>query len=491
MDPTALVSALARLVGTPNVSRDAHERARASASWFALDAKEKQQSTNGNNGSGGGGTVARLHQAVVSPASTGEVAAVVRWANETRTPLVPLGGASNTVGGNRATANENSVAVSLARLQTLELDEQSLLCRAGAGHNLGTLEETLNRHGYTLGHVPQSLHLATVGGSVATNAAGLLSGKYGRQADLVQALEAVLPMGDVARFPTSVAPGASGGAAGPDLLRLLCGSEGTLGIVTEATLRIFPQPEVRAWAAFTFATFAAGLDALRLIYRTDARPACVRLLDGEAARDRLVRSGVVNAAGNPALLLLAFEGDELAQTGPYQLAHAVCQKADGTEQSPDLGETWWDERHQSGWLAPNARPGGLADVFALSAIWKNARDVESAVRAAVSPLVSRLFVHAGHAYPTGVALDFSFEAQADPGTPEAAAALYTRIRDAAAQACHDAGGAFAHHYGVGIARPSALLNELGPAGLSALRAIKAALDPNNILNPGKLIESKT
>jgi alkyldihydroxyacetonephosphate synthase len=386
------------------------------------------------------------------------------------------------VGGNRPAASGNSVAVRLSRLQSLSLDEDALLCRAGAGHTLGDLEDTLNRHGYTLGHVPQSLHLATVGGSVATNAAGLLSGKYGRQADLTLALEVVLPTGEIVR--TSPAPGAS---AGPDLVRLFVGCEGTLGIVTEATLKLSPLPEARAWAAFTFTSFAAGLDALRLIHRTDARPACVRLFDADGAKDLLARHSL--AAGS-ALLLFAFEGNELAQTGPYQLAHAVCQKSGGTEQPPDVGETFWDERFQTGWLAPNARAGGLADVFALSATWKQALPVHDAVRAALSPFVTSLQIHAGHADAHGAALDFVFQARAEPATPDAATDLYEHIRNAAAAACRAAGGAFVHHYGVGVARPDAVADQNGPVGRLVLARIKAVLDPNNVLNPGKLIESE-
>ncbi len=469
-----LLADLARIVGAANVTDDESARAQASSSWFPLDAKEKQASGNG--------LPARLHQAVVSPANVEEVAALVRWANETGTPLVPVGGASNTVGGNRPTVGGNSVAVRLARLQNLALDEDSLLCQAGAGHTLGDLEEVLNRHGCTLGHVPQSLHLATVGGSVATNAAGLLSGKYGRQADLTLALEVVLPTGEIVR--TAPAPGAS---AGPDLTRLFVGSEGTLGIVTEATLKLFLLPEARAWAAFTFSTFALGLDALRLMHRTDARPACVRLFDPDGAADLLTRH---NLAPGSALLLFAFEGNELSQTGPYQIAHAVCQKSGGTEQPPDLGETFWDERFQTGWLAPNARAGGLADVFALSAAWKQARAVHDGVRAALSPLVTQIHVHAGHADAHGTALDFVFQARAEPATAQAAADLYARICDAAAAACRASGGAFVHHYGVGVARPHALEDQNGPAGQIALARIKAALDPNNILNPGKLLESE-
>ena len=462
-----LAEALAALVGAENVLTDEAIRAGVSSNWYPVATKRKQA---------GGDDPSRLLRAVVTPGSAEEVSAVVRWANETRTPLIPVGGVSNTVGSTEP--ERPSVAVDLKRLQHLSWDEDSLLVRAGAGLGLGALEERLNQHGYTLGVVPQSLHLATVGGSVAANAVGLLSGRYGRLADRTAALEVVLPTGEIVR--THPALGAS---AGPDLARLFVGSEGALGIVTEATLRMAPLPDVRAWAAFTFADFAAGLDAARLVLRTDARPALLRLFDGDAAEDLLTRSGL--PAGE-ALLLLAFEGDELPQTGQYQMAHAVCQKAGGTERPGDIGEAWWEERFQTGWMAPNARASGLADVLAVSAPWSKLPAVYDAMRRAVSPLVTQLHGHVGHAYPTGAALDITFQAQAEPATPDAAIDLHRRILAAGLNACADAGGSVAHHYGVGVAKRDFLAREHGETGLLLLRRLKAALDPNDILNPGKL-----
>jgi alkyldihydroxyacetonephosphate synthase len=276
---------------------------------------------------------------------------------------------------------------------------------------------------------------------------------------------------------------------------LFLGSEGTLGIVTGATLRMTPLPDVRAWAVFTFARFADGLDALRLIHRTDARPALVRLLDAPAAAaaaGEMLRAGRddAGAAAASVLLLLAFEGDELVQTGQYQMAHAVCQKVGGTEQAPEIGEKWFEEQRQqpagSVALAANARPGGLADIFAVSAPWSRITAVHAAMRSAVSPLVTQLHGQIGHAYATGAALELLFEAQAEPAAPEAARELYARIVASGLEACRGAGGAAIHHYGVGIARREQMAAELGENGLLLLRRLKTALDPQNVLNPGKL-----
>jgi alkyldihydroxyacetonephosphate synthase len=416
----------------------------------------------------------------VSPADTDEVAALVRWANETRTPLYPVGGASNTVDAS-APERPGGVAVELSRLDSLTWDEEALLVHAGAGLNLGVVEERLNAHEYTLGHYPQSLHLLTVGGAVATNAIGLLSGRYGRQSDLTLALTAVLPNGDVMR--TSAPPL---GSAAFDLHRLFIGTEGAFGIITEATLAMRAVPEVRAWVAFTFARWEDAADALRLIHRSDSRPACARLLDTDAAADVAQRHHL--PPGHP-LLLLAFEGDELAQTGQYQLAYAVCQQIGGAAHPSEVGEAWFEARRaSSGVWSANARPGGVADVLALSAPWSSLKALYGAVGDALRPFAVRLTGEVAHAGPHGAALEFSGEAQAEPSTPEAARALHSRLLEAGLTACRAHGGAVAHHYGVGASeRRRFLAEERGEAGIAALRAMKTALDPNNILNPGKLL----
>ena len=251
---------LGEIVGTKHIRTDAEAIKAAWGAWSPALVKARQISGEaGGDGEAG--------NAVVFPADAGEVAQIVTWANANKTPLVVVGGASNTVG---STARENGrVAVSLSRLQAVEWEEENLLVHAGAGVVLGDLEDTLNAHDYTLGHLPHSFRLATIGGCVAANAIGILAGRYGRQSDLTIGLEVVLPMGQIIRTNANNAPDAN--AAFP-LHDLFGGSEGGFGIITQATLQMRPAPRVRAWAAFSFAAFDDGIDALRLIYRSDSGP---------------------------------------------------------------------------------------------------------------------------------------------------------------------------------------------------------------------------
>jgi alkyldihydroxyacetonephosphate synthase len=457
-DAVRAIAALSSLLGEENVHTDDESRSRFLASWCPVISKERQR----------GELETLLPLAVVLPGNTEEVAALVRLANAQGTPLRPVGGASNTVGSGGAAP----IAVDLARLQSVRWDEESLLVHAGAGCGLGDLEEQLNRHDYTLGHLPQSARLATVGGAIATNAVGIFSGRYGRQADLTAAIEAVLPTGEVIR----VGGDAPGAAAYFDLRGLLLGTEGAFGIVTGATLQMRPVPDVRAWCIFRFNTLSDGVDAMRLVYRSDSRPAAARLFD---------RAAAPSLPGKPeAVLLLGFEGDELAQTGPYQLAYAVCEKVGGTAVPPEVGDTWFEEQRQNtGWLSPNARSGGLADVLAVSVPWSQVKAVYNAMHRAMSPLVTQLRGQFAHATSNGAALEFFFEAQAEPGSPEAALDLYERIVDTGLSACQNAGGSVAHHYGVGRTRAEAFIRERGPEQMNALHLIKCALDPNGILPP--------
>jgi len=458
---------LAALLGADNVLTDPESCSRAGTTWHPTAAKARLS----------GGDASPAFAAVVKPGSAAEVARVVAWAGGSGARFVPVGGGSNTVGSTLPATDDGRtiVALDLSRIDHVRWDEESLTAFAGAGLRLSDLEDRLNRHGYTLGHFPRSVGLATVGGAVATDAVGALSGRYGRQRDLTVGLEAVLPSGEIVRT--------SAHGSGAHLHPLLIGSEGALGVVTEAELAMSPLPDVRAWAPFSFAKTDDAFDALRLVYRSDARPAAARLFDPDAAT-RLSARGAAGD-GRPALLLLGFEGSELVQTGAYQMAYAVCQQVGGAALDPEVGDAWFEERGSgAGLFAANARSGGLADVFSVWAPWGRAKAVHAAMRRAASPLVTALAAEVAHPSPQGAAIDLWWEAQAEPPTLAEATSLHGRVVEAVLSAALDAGAeSAAHHWGVGPARRAFVERERGPAHTAALRAIKAAFDPNGVLPP--------
>src|SRR5262249_3387344 len=203
---------------------------------------------------------------VARPESSDEVALVLRLCRDARVPVIPFGGGSGVCGG--VEARPDAVVLSTRGLDGLvSLDARDLRASFRAGTMGSAAEQALEREGLTLGHWPQSVDLSTVGGWVATRAAGQFSTGYGSIEDLVLALEVVLPDGSVLR--TRETPRA---AAGPDLRQVFMGSEGTLGVVTEVTFSVRPQPEARALAAFHFDSLEPGLDAIRRFMHAGWRP---------------------------------------------------------------------------------------------------------------------------------------------------------------------------------------------------------------------------
>lgn len=427
---------LASLVGAAQVRTDEDARQRAGSSWYPPRLKA---------------SAARI-DAVVAPGSADEVAGIIRWAHDTHAQLTATGGGTGVVGGRPAAAGRPLVALDLSRLDRLSWDEESLFVTAGAGVRLADLDERLERHGYTTGHLLGSRQLATVGGAVATNAVGLFSGRYGRVGETILALEAALPDGQIVR--TLPAPGAR---AAFDLHGLFVGAEGAFGIVTEATLAMRPAPDVRAWAVFDFADFGDAADALRLVYRSDARPSVTRLVA-------------------PARLFLGFEGDEIVQTGHYQMAYAICQRAGGRARGPEEGDAWLESRGRDDRFAPNVHAGVWADAVAFGAPWSALKGLAAAVRGALAGAAESVAVEVGHAGPHGASVEAAF-------TVRGGADDYRRLVAAAADAASAADGIVAHHFGVGEKLGGAFAQERGTAEMDLLARLQAALDPNGVFAP--------
>jgi alkyldihydroxyacetonephosphate synthase len=424
--------ALIALLGAESVFDDPESLATASASWFPPRLKRR-------------GAFSRW---VARPADTNALSRLLHWASENRATIAPHGGGSSLVH-----APDADIALDLTRLDAVDWDESSLLVTAGAGVRLGDLEDQLLAHGYTLGALPRSARLATVGGAVATNAVGVLSGRYGRLADTALGLTAVLADGTIVR--TRAAPGAQ---AAFDLHALFIGSEGIYGVIAEATLAIFPVPDVRAWAVFDFARRADAVESLRLIARSDSQPTLARV-DSVAARARV---------------LLGFEGDEIVQTGNYQLAHAICQQLGGTPQSPEIGDAWFDARERSDALAANAHPNRWADALAFGATWTTLSDTIECLAQALEGRVAALDLAVTHPTPHGACVEATVTIDGDE-------AHYRRLLTAAIAAATEAGAICAHHYGVGVKLRDAFLAERGPEGAAVLHALKSALDPHGVL----------
>jgi alkyldihydroxyacetonephosphate synthase len=414
----------------------------------------------------------------VRPNAEEEVAAVLRLANRHLVPVVPWGGGSGSQGG--AVATQGGVLLDLTGLDRIvDVDEASLTVTAQAGVNGKRLERELNERGLTFPHYPASVELATVGGYVAARGSGVLSTRYGKIEDLVLSLRVALPTGeliDTLRVPRH--------AVGPDLTQLFVGSEGTLGVIARATLQLAPLPAAHRFEAVAFPSVEAGIAAVRAALARGYRPSVVRMYDEEATR--LSLGPVVGEELEGVCTLLRFEGDagvvDAEAEGVVSLA-----AAHGAARLPGrLGEIWWERRYD--FYKPPHHPELPAIWGTIEAVASYGRihDVYRAVKAAVAePYAAEgltLRVHLSHWYPWGTMIYGRFVVP--DGGPDAVA-LHDRIWDDGVRAILGAGGVMNDHHGVGLKLAPFMRAQYGPA-LDALRRIKEVLDPNRIMNPGKL-----
>ena len=415
--------------------------------------------------------IKRRPDLVVRPTAPAQVASVLAVCSAEGVPVTPFGGRSGVCGGSLPV--HGGVALDLGAINSLEeVDDQSMLVTVGAGMNGRALEDRLQEsHQLTIGHWPQSIDLATVGGWIACRGAGQYSTRYGTVADMVEGLEVALADGSLIRTgwrgPRS--------ATGPDLTQLFVGSEGTLGVVTRARMRAHPVAAHRWKAAWAFADFAAGLDACRRILRRGATPAVLRLYDGRESRRHFGEE-----LGTACALVVLDEGDAEIIAATQRVVSEECVDA---EPKPDsLVDHWLETRNHVGGLGDAVGAGLVVDTCEIAAPWSAVAGLAESAPAAVRQIEGTLAatVHASHHYSDGACLYITFAGKTDE--PDR---WYVDVWDALMRTTLEAGGAISHHHGIGLVRGRHLPEAMGPA-FEVLKSLKASLDPAGILNPGKL-----
>ena len=407
---------------------------------------------------------------VATPGSPDEVAAVLAICDQAHIPVTAAAGRSGVCGA--SVPVHGGVVLDLCDLSGVhDVDDGSLVVDVAPGTFGDHLEAELrDRHGLTLGHWPQSVALSTVGGWLACRSAGQLSNRYGKIEDMVVGLDVALA--DGRGITTGGAPRA---ATGPDLTQLFVGSEGTLGIITGARLRLRPAPEREARAAFGFASWDQGMDACRRILRRGGDPAVLRLYDAVES-DRSYQTGDRN------VLLVLDEGDPITVEANMAI---VADECGGEEQLDEaLVDQWMGHRNEVSALEGLVRNDFVVDTMEISAPWGACSQI---YRAAIDALreidgVRAASAHQSHAYPDGACLYFTFAGRPPDGDRDA---MYRRCWEAGTRAVLANGGSLSHHHGVGLNRSRFMAETLGGAH-ETLIAVKSALDPNGILNPGKL-----
>jgi alkyldihydroxyacetonephosphate synthase len=451
------------------------------------------------------GELPRLPDVVVYPPDEGAVAATLRIASQARLAVIPVGGGTSVVGGTAptpATHQEGSLALDTARLDRLvRFDAESSLATFQAGIQGPALEAALRARGATLGHFPQSFEHSSLGGWIATRSTGQLSNRYGGIEDLLASLRVVTPAG-VLR--TRAVPRS---AAGPDLNELVLGSEGTLGVIVEATLRTTRAPEGTREGGFLFRSFADGVAFVREAVLQEVPVAMLRLSDaaetelGEVLRRDPARrldpaaialSGLrrLGFGAGRVLCLYGLEGDASSLRRSLARLRSLARRQRGLHLGRAPGRSWKRDRFRTPYLRDWLLDHGVAvDTLETALPWSRLQaghaDLLSALRAALDAHAGSglAMAHLSHAYRDGACLYFTVLYPADPTHP---VAQWRHIKRQATRAVLDAGGTLTHHHGVGTDHAPWLADEKGSVGLGALRGVKERLDPEGLMNPGKL-----
>ena len=417
--------------------------------------------------------------AVVRANSTADVQVALRWASEYRVPVVPRGAGTGLAGGSLAI--DGCITISTERMRGIEIDPLASVAVVQPGALNAEVKLAAKGFGLWYPPDPSSFEICSIGGNVATNAGGLCCVKYGVTTDHVLGIEVVLADGHALRLGGRAVKD----VAGYDLKRLFIGSEGTLGIITEARLRIHPVAPAEDRRAWGFKDFAEGLDACRRILRRGATPAVLRLYD-------TVESERSFSDGAHAVLIVLDEADRLLLDATLAIVDAECKASGAEPLDEELVERWMGHRNDVSALAPLYRAGIVVDTVEVSGRWSILADLYSSclnsLRAVEGTLVAS--AHQSHAYTDGACIYLTFagrmpegESSKDPDTW--AESYYASAWQSVMDSVIGAGGTISHHHGIGINRSRFMGPALGKASL-LLESIKGVLDPRGILNPGKL-----
>jgi alkyldihydroxyacetonephosphate synthase len=451
------------------------------------------------------GIVRRAPDIVVMPHSQEQVEALVALAQKLDFCLIPFGGGTNIVGGVNPEPGEQRPIVTLSlrnmrRLISIDKESRTATIQAGA---LGPeLESDLAKQGHSLGHFPDSFEYSTLGGWLATRSAGMQSDAYGKIEDMLVSIKIVTPSGTIVTKPVPAS------SAGPDLNRVMLGSEGILGVITEATMRIHKAPAIKDYRGYLFRSFEDGVHGIQDCLDRGFAPSMIRLQDsGEselAFHMRAPKQGIAGWIQNhvkgwltsrgyiePCILIIGVEGENASIAGTRRHADKILKRHGGFALGKSVGDTWSKDKFNIPYLRDYIMDYGcMADVAETSTLWSNVLPLYNATIAAVKARFEQaggtgfIGCHISHTYRTGACLYFTFAARQPEGQELEHYYSYKRL---VTDTIMSMSGTLSHHHAVGIEHRPWMNMEISPAGLRTLHAIKASLDPKCVLNPRKLL----
>ncbi len=445
---------------------------------------------------------------VLFPETTEEISGILKQAVKNKIKIVTFAGGSNVVGAFDMDASSPMCVLNVQRLNKLvEIDNLSHTAEFEAGIFGPELEKILNDKNFTLGHFPQSFEFSTLGGWLALRSAGQESGLYGKIEDIVLQMKIITPSGIIEDigFPRH--------ACGPDFQHLFLGSEGTLGIIAQAKLRIHKKPEKYFWKIALFRNFENGSEALREIIQSGIHPAIARLSDAAETQvsslightekglmQKLIQSAMkswLKSKGytEPCVLMMRFA---VRNESDYTAAKAAVQISEkyGAQKMPSsLAANWENSRFSLPYLRDTlVEHRVLIDTFETVTTWKNLTPIYHHIKNALksnSDYFDKggiLLCHISHVYETGASLYFTLIAPQEKGKE---IQQWQSLKKIVSDAIIKNGGAISHHHGIGKDHQNWYLQQINPETKKLLQAIKNHLDPENILNPGKLTDAQS
>lgn len=475
------------LIATDAETRLRHARGQSFPDWVALRS----------------GRIGPLPDGVAFPTTGEEVRDLLRYARDTGARLIPYGGGTSVVGHiNPPKGDAPVLTISMGRMNRLEsLEEASGLARFGAGVTGPDLEAQLRARGFTLGHYPQSFEFSTLGGWIATRSSGQQSLGYGRIERLFSGGVVETPAG------TLILPDFPASAAGPDLREIVLGSEGRLGVITQATVRASRLPQVEAFHGVFLPDWERGREAVQAIAGAGLPLSMLRLsTPGEtittlalAGHDRLIGAlerllALRGAKDEKCMLIVGITGREKIVRVALKEALGLCKERGGVHVGQTFGKQWHKSRFRTPYLRNTLWERGYGvDTLETAAPWeripKLVEAIEGALRSALADVDEQVhvFTHLSHIYPHGSSIytTYIFRLAADP---EENLRRWQALKGRASEAIVTGGGTISHQHGVGVDHAPYLAAEKGALGLGAIRNLIAYFDPDGLLNPGKLVE---
>ncbi len=452
------------------------------------------------------GGIPAFPDGVAFPITEQDVRSLIQYAQQVGVHLIPYGGGTSVVGGINPEQGDTPVlTVDLGRMnRLLRFDEKSLLATFGAGVCGPDLEAQLRARGCTLGHFPQSFEYSTLGGWIASRSSGQQSLRYGRIEKLFAGGHLETPSGilELPAFPAS--------AAGPDLRQLVLGSEGRLGILTQAIVRASRLPEREEFHAVFFPEFTDGQEAVRQILQAGLPLSMLRLSTSVETQTSLALAGHEKVIGaldrllalrglsdQKCMLLLGFTGAEGILRATRREALGLASKQSGVHVGQTFGNQWVKGRFRTPYLRNTLWEMGYAvDTLETALDWPSVTPAIEAIETALHTALAEsgekvhVFTHLSHNYPYGSSVYTTYLFRLAPD-PQENLRRWALLKASASHAVISSGGTISHQHGVGVDHAAYLPSEKGPLGMAVLQDVLQRFDPSGLMNPGKLLRSES